>query len=311
MFDSIFNAFMVGFGWVNDAIVKVMDYVVGWLLRLPTDVALITLAVMTSLVMVLIRKWTTDQDFLRRSDSDQKVQTRLVKEAKARKDKAEKRQHADLINLIKMRAMKYELKPLLWSLVPVALLATWGFDRLGFLPPAAGEEVEVRAYVPTTAIGTRHPHIAPVTGLEALPGKDSKVPGWVQDVVADPADANGNGMAVWKLRGQASPQPYKLDIAFENRVYSTELLIGQKTYSKPVAALEGPPPVTVELKMRKVKLFGHVPGLMEGYHMAKNLIFRTNDPTDTGAEFLPPWVVAYLLVAIPMVYLLKKVLRIY
>jgi hypothetical protein len=300
------------FEWLNNTIVSGMDYVVGWLLRLPSDLALILLAVMTSLAMVLIRKWATDQDFLRRCDADRKQQVKLIKQAKAARDKQAVKRHKDVVTAIKFRATKYELKPLLFSLLPVALLATWGFGRLGFHPPQAGEELTVRAYLPTLAIGTRYPYLDPVDGLEALPTRPGQASPWVQEVVTDTADSKGGGVAIWKIRGQASPRPYLLQMPYEHKLYKRELLIGQPTYSEPVAIAGGDPSVVMEVPLKPRKLFGVVPGFMELLrYMRLPAVWSAVGWSFPQAEFLPPWVMAYLLIAIPLVSLLKRALRIY
>lgn len=299
------------FELLNNAIVSGMDYVVGWLLRLPNDLALILLAVMTSLIMVMIRKWATDQDFLRRCNADRKRQGKLIKQAKAAHDKQAVKRHKDVVTQIKMRATKYELKPLLFSLIPVALLATWGFGRLGFHPPKAGDELTVRAYLPTLAIGTRYPYLDPVAGLEALPTRPGQVSGWVQEVVKDTEDPKGGGVAIWKIRGQASPKPYLLRMPYEHKVYKRELLIGQPTYSEPLAVV-GDPPVVMEVPLQPRKLFGVVPGFIELLRdMRLPAVWSAVGWSFPQAEFLPPWVMAYLLIAIPLVSVLKWVLRIY
>ena len=49
-----------------------------------------------------------------------------------------------------MKASKYELKPLLYSIIPIALLATWAFSRVAYVPPRAGQDLQVLMFVRPT-----------------------------------------------------------------------------------------------------------------------------------------------------------------
>src|SRR5512133_2748849 len=133
---------------INTFITHMMDYVLGWILLLPRDLRLFMVAVMTSGLLTVVRLFCTDQNWLKRAFNDTKRLGQLLKQAKREKDKDAKVRYNATLNLIKLKSMKFEGKPLLWALVPVALLATWCFDRLAFIPPQPGQTVEVKMYVP-------------------------------------------------------------------------------------------------------------------------------------------------------------------
>ena len=73
---------------VSDWIARTLDYPLGWMLALPRDVAIVTIAIGTSLLLTLARKWTTDQGYLLRSKNDIRRLKQLRREAKRAKDKS-------------------------------------------------------------------------------------------------------------------------------------------------------------------------------------------------------------------------------
>ena len=72
---------------MNAAILKVADFLLGWLLLVPADVALILVAVGTGAILTAARLFTTNQDLLRRCDADKKRLKQLRREAQLRKDR--------------------------------------------------------------------------------------------------------------------------------------------------------------------------------------------------------------------------------
>ena len=71
---------------LSDFIVRLMDVPLGWLLRLPTDAQLFIVAIGSALILAVVRKFTSNQDLLRRCRADEARQKALLREAKARKN---------------------------------------------------------------------------------------------------------------------------------------------------------------------------------------------------------------------------------
>lgn len=267
---------------LNDLLLNIADVLLGWLLWLPTDVALILVAVATGAILTFARLWTTNQDLLRRCAQDKKRLKQLIKQAKKEKDKQSVRRYRSTVGMISLTTLKSEGLPLLVAIVPVAILAVWCFYRLEFHPPQAGETVPVHLYFPISAAGGLV-HVVPQDGLTANDG-------WVQEIVAVPEPEWGppHAMATWHLQAEARSEPYTLQMRHKTGTYTKELLVGQRTYAPAVELYEPDGPViSAELEMKKVKLFGVVPG------------FRP--------LALAPWLVAYFLIAIPSVSLIKRV----
>jgi hypothetical protein len=288
------------FDWWNDLSLTLFDALLGWLLDVPRQVALVGVAILTATLLTTIRWWTTDQDRLRRAAEDLRRLKQLCREARRGGDKdalARCQATRSRIGLIKLRA---EGKPLLFVLLPIALLATWAFYRLEFQPPQPGETVEVVAYLPISAKGDLI-HLVPQRGLRS-------VNGWVQPIFLQaPAPSfwervwqrfrarftreeiklpAPDAVALWTVEADADAHPVVL--RYKDKTLKRELLVGGRFYAPAwdVSAAEN---IVTEIRQREVRLLG-LPGL--------------------GA-WLPAWLVGYLVLTIPLVYLLKRVLKVY
>jgi uncharacterized membrane protein (DUF106 family) len=304
---------------LNNICLFITDPLLNWLLGLPADVAIVIVALATAAIITFARKWTTNQDWLRRADGDCLRQKQLAKEAKRRGDKEAVRRHTLNSGLVRMRGLKFEGKPLLLAILPVALLATWCFNRLGYHPPLGNAPVEIKMYFPRTAMDSLA-HLVPQDGIEAQNGWVQKIGEDVNPVpvtpwdrglaalgrwytagmefiiakvfhAASPAPPPLGGLATWRIVPQARPQPYRLQFVYGGKIYTKDVLVGSRTYTAQadVFALDAPVQA-LEQVLKPIMFFGFLGSL---------------------GPFLPAWLVAYLLIAIPGVSLVKKIFRIY
>ena len=95
----------------------------------------------------------------------------------------------------------------------------------------------------------------------------------------------------WRIVPEARQTPYHLKLSFDGQLIERELIVGRKRYA-PQLQLHAPPALlpASEVVMRPRKLFGVLGGF--------------------GPMF-PPWLVAYLVIALPLVSALKRVFKIY
>lgn len=268
--------------FLTQLILRLMDQLLGWLLWLPTDAQLFIVAIGSALILAVVRKCTNDQDLLRRCRADQARQKALLREAKTRRDAASVKRHRASLSMIALKQFRQEGRPMLASLLPIVFLATWAFHRLEFHPPIAGEVVELTARFPVSAVG-RIAHIAPAEGVVSHHG-------WIQEISAVTERGQACGEATWRLATGASREPRTLRIRYGGRTYEHPFHAGARTYEAAVKTHDERLTDT-EVKLRPVKLFGFVPGL--------------------PALLFPAWLVAYLLIIVPSVPLIKRVLRIY
>ncbi|NQT88353.1 hypothetical protein HQ560_16420, partial [bacterium] len=169
-------------------IARMLDAPFGWVLEAPRDVAIALLAVATSLLLTLVRKWTTNQDRLRRAASDLRTLKGLRREAKRAKDRDAVRRLGATAGMVRGVRLRAEGMPLLVSILPIALLAIWAVQRLDYEPLRAGEEAVIRAYYPLGSVDSLTHLIAP-EGVALAEGA-------VRQVVVD-GEGGTNGVASW------------------------------------------------------------------------------------------------------------------
>jgi hypothetical protein len=259
----------------------IFDTALGWLLGLSWTATLIAVAAATGLILTLVRKFGTNQDLLRRADQDKKTIGRLMKEAKKAGDKEALRRYRTTKSMIALRTFPQEGKPLLMAILPIALLATWCFNHLGYQPPKGGEKVEVDYYAPVSAVGEVM-HLVPQAGITA--------DRWTQPIALTDVRGHKTGLARWTVAGLPSDRPYRLIFRFRDQTYDrAAMLVGQRTYIPPASTDSAGSQIT-SVNLRQAKLLGVVPGL---------------------GDYFPPWVVGYLILVIPLAVVLKRVLRVY
>ena len=267
---------------LNNLIVALMDFLLGWLLRFPSDVQLFVVAIGSALILALVRRWTTDQGLLKRCRQDKAQLKQLLRAAKARKDTSAVQRHRATLGMIAMKQLRQEGRPLLASLLPIVLLATWALNRLEFHPLKAGDPFEFTASFPISATG-KIVHLTPCDGVAAQTG-------WIQEIAAVTDQGPAHGMASWLLTSEARAEPRRLQVRYGTRTFEHPFLVGTRTYEPP-QIVHDEQLFETKLKMRPVQLFGIVP--------------------DLPALHFPAWLVAYLIIIIPFTFLTKKVLRIY
>ncbi|HHH76385.1 MAG TPA: hypothetical protein ENL03_05105 [Phycisphaerae bacterium] len=130
----------------NNLCLTIMDPLLNWTLSLPKDITLVILAVFSSAVLTALRLFTTKQDILKRCTADKKQLKKINRIAKSNKDKDARKRCKLTKNQILLKELLFEGKPLIASLLPIILLATWGLARLGYHPTKGDEKVTVNLY---------------------------------------------------------------------------------------------------------------------------------------------------------------------
>jgi hypothetical protein len=257
------------------------DALLGWLLQLSPHLLLCAVALGSAVLLTLVRRFTTNQDLLLRIAADKKRLAVLLGEAKRRRHAEEVKRLRAVKSMVLFKSLRQEVLPLLVSILPIALLATWCLARLEFHPPRGGESIPLVAYMPVSRAGDLI-HIVPQPGLGAEGG-------WIQRLRAVTDEGPPYATATWILRGEPSEEPYRIQIRLEGTTLDQELSIGRWIYSSPLISHRGQ--VVTELRMRPFKLFNLIPGI--------------------PAIYLAPWLVAYLLLVIPLVPVTRRMLRVY
>ena len=288
---------------LNDLLMNFMSGALNWMLYMPKDVVLGIVALVTAAALTLVRPFTTNQDLLRRCKADKMKLKRFIKDAKRKKDKEALGRYRATMAGIGMKSMKAEGKPLLYAIIPIALLALWCFGNLGYEAPVPGEPVNVRAYFPRSAIDrVGVVHIAPVEGVEATTG-------WAQRITEDPVpgpDGRTGGWANWQLAAEENEKPYLLDVRCQGKSYPKEMIVNGREYSPVLEYYDESPVQAVELGLNQYKPFGVVPTLK----IPAKWVEKHSWLAFFSWFVLDAWIVGYLLITIPFVFLLRWSLKI-
>lgn len=270
------------FDFMHTAIIKSLDVLLGWLLWLPRDAALLLVVVGTALCMTLARKWFTNQDLLRRAVADVAQLKTLLRDARRAKDKAAIQRLRGTTALVKTERLRDDLRVLAVVIVPVGLLAMWAAERFDYLPPRVGEEITLRAYYPLSS-ADRLSHLVPSDAFEL------RSPA-IQIVQPDPFDKS-RAFASWRIAVLHPADDLSLTIRHQNETATHHARVGRSTYS-PARQLQAHDFILeTELELQRYSFLGVGP----------------------HRDFfgLAPWLIAYLVLAIPLVPLLRKVCRVY
>jgi hypothetical protein len=270
-----------------EAFLQAADVALGWLLVPGGPWPAVGLAVISAVAMVLVRRLVTDQDKLGRCAADKKRLKQLIREARGCRDKAAVKRHKATRTLVQLKLLRAEGWPLLLSIPIIGVLGTWGYYRLAYHPPRSNEAVVVELSLPPSAAGSLAT-LLPRDGLDAN--------SWIAPVVegkGKPAHA----VARWTVRAPARPEDYTLRMRARGQTYRHPLRVGQPTCAETIRQHDRRfllPQSVVYL--RPMKVLGVIPWFA---------------PTTTTGTILPAWLVTYVLVVVPLVYLLKAVFRIH
>jgi uncharacterized membrane protein (DUF106 family) len=264
----------------NTLSLAVGDFLLGWLLFLPRDLTLLIVVLFTALVLIALRQLTAPQDRLARAAADSRRLKQLLREARHDGDKAAMTRYRGTKSLIAMVKLKAEAWPLVASLVPIAIVATWALFRLEYLPVRPGQRVELVLYTPVTAAG-EVAHVVPEEGLNAEGG-------WVRRIGAVTDDGPPHGLAAWDFEA-VQERVYHLVVRFKDKSLNRELIVGPRFYALPV--VDHGDDILSEWKRQPWRWLGVVPGI--------------------EALGLPAWLIGYVVMVVPITLLLKRALGVY
>jgi hypothetical protein len=258
------------------------------------SLAILALALVTGGLLVIIRRLSTDQALLRQAAADGRRLKQLIREARRRKDAESVHRHRRVAAGVGMIKLKAEWRPLAILVIPIAVLATWAYQRLEFQVPRVGEPLEVRLVMPLSAAG-EVTHLVPAEGLVArdgwvrtvtvvreVQGRMARVLAWLtrgRKGVPPP-----RALARWTVTPERDTGPWVLDFRYRDKTFSATLEAGGTTYTPAVLLLDED--VRLEFGYRENRLLGWVPGL--------------------PSMMLPAWLVGYLLLTIPLAMVLKR-----
>jgi uncharacterized membrane protein (DUF106 family) len=155
-----------------------LDWVLGWASLLPPVWAIAAVGAVSGVAVMILQKFASRQERLSRCKSDLKLLKERAKKAKESGDLETAKRLQGLVGRISASYMGGSLKPALWSVPIVGVVALWCGSRLGYLPIRPGDEIAVVGHFEERAAGFAHvvpnegvrpagPAIAAVQGGEA------------------------------------------------------------------------------------------------------------------------------------------------
>src|SRR5205814_1512081 len=129
------------------------DWVLGWMTYLGPLGALIAIGALTGFLVNLFQKYCSNQKLLGARKSDLETLKTLLKDAKQSGDKDKVSRVRGLTGRISSKYAIESMKPALWSIPPMCVVAMWAGERMAFQPLHPGEEVELVAHFEDGASG--------------------------------------------------------------------------------------------------------------------------------------------------------------
>jgi hypothetical protein len=197
-----------------------LDLVLGWTAYLPAAWAVAVVGAVSGAAVMALQKYASRQALLARCKEDLRFLKARLREARLRgaEAAASAARAAALMRRISGKYLWGALKPALWSVPVVGLVALWCGARRGWEPVRPGEALEVVAHFEDRAGGFAH--LVPCEGLRP------------EGAAVAPVGAPRAGQASWTVRAEREGR-FPLVVRYADRSYEVAL---------PVAARGGRPP---------------------------------------------------------------------
>jgi hypothetical protein len=176
-------------------------------------------------------------------------------------------------------------------------------ERLEYMPPAVGEALTFRAYYPLSSVD-KLTHLVPREGLELKPGSSA-----VQQVML--ADDGENGVAAWVIVPRQPLETTELTIRHQHDAVAHRVHVDGRTYAPPLQAHGDHSVLATEVVLTPARFLGIVPGVTVPGVIVPGVAVPGVAAPGATSPGLPPWVVAYLLLALALVWPVRKLLRVW
>ncbi len=252
------------------------DILVSWAWRLSPDLALVLVAVASAAALALLRRWTTPQAWLQRARADLAVLNTALRTARQNRDRAARDRHLALKRRIDLqRLLRAELPALAAALPVLLILAQWAYLRLEFRPLRPGQTVTLHLEASPSWTG-QTVHLVPGPGLAVANSP-------IRRITAE-TSAEGPVEVAWSLT-PATTQDLHLRLA--DRTLEHPLPLWPRPDA--VARIDQGEGLATRLDLPPYRAFGFIPTL--------------------HPLWCPAWLLAYLLITLPGMFLLRRLAR--
>ena len=174
------------------------------LLKLPVAVAVILLAFMVSVIIILITKYTTNQNLMKQLKDEMKGYQTQIKESRSNPSKAMELQKKAME--VNMKYMMHSLKPTLVTFIPIILIFGWMSSIFAYQSIQPNETFSITSFFKDGAEGEV---------LIIVPEGISIINGEKQNIT--------DNKATWNLKGKEGE--YILEFDYQGEKQQKEVLI--------------------------------------------------------------------------------------
>ena len=224
------------------------------ILKLPDALAIVLMALLISLIIIIITKFTTDQALMKKLKDDIKVYQKQIKELKNEPAKAmEVQKKAMELN---MKYMMHSFKPTLITFIPIILIFGWMSSTFAYESIKPDQEFSVSVFFEKNTNGNVDLIVS--DGVNIIGDKTKKIE---------------NDKAMWTLKGAEGE--HVLEFAYNGEKQQKSILItNDEKYIEPSKKTSGAIKLMqIDYKPRKIlNLFGWKLGWL-GTYIIFSIIF--------------------------------------
>ena len=214
------------------------NFAFGWLLPLPPFWSILILSIIMSLIVIIITKYTTDQNLMKHLKDESKD---LQKQMKELKDQPEKMMEVQKKHMASsMKYMTQSFRPMIFTFIPIIVIFGWISAHLAYEPIMPGQDFSVQVTLEKALGGT----IVNVTAPEGI------------TLTSDASKQATDGIAIFSFKGDAGDYSSPGIIFNANgKEYVKDVIISQKReYTNPLKAVRDGTVKQIETLNEKTKV---------------------------------------------------------
>ena len=227
------------------------------LFKVPVLWAVIALALLISLIIIIITKYTTDQTLMKKLKDDMKANQKQAKELKSEPAKALELQKKTME--MNMKYMTHSLKPTLITFIPIILIFGWMSANFAYESIKPQQEFSIMAFFDKNTNGNAE--LAVPEEVTLIDNKIKKIE---------------NDKATWALKGKEGE--YVLEFSYnEEKQQKNVLITNNGRYIEPVKKIGNSQIKSIQINYTPKKilnLFGWKIGWL-GTYIIFSIIFTT------------------------------------
>jgi len=205
--------------WLNPIVAwfyPFCDWILLWTAKLGGIGGIVLIGVLTGLGVNIFQKFCSDQRLLGKCKADLDKLKVVIKEAKKAGDQDRVTRAMNVSKRVSSKSVWASIKPALWTVPPVVVIAMWAGSRLGFEPVKPNQEVHLIACFENEARG--HAALIAPEGVEVVDAPVSPIEKYAdnekekkereeQQARATAANNSRGIFSLWKPWTWFNPQP--------------------------------------------------------------------------------------------------------